>query len=56
MARVVVIYRTPKDIAAFDAYAHYFERHVPLAQMLPGLRKFEVLQGPGAIDNPEIHW
>jgi uncharacterized protein (TIGR02118 family) len=44
MARMVVIYRTPKDVAAFDK--HYFETHVPLAKKLPGLRKYEVSQGP----------
>jgi uncharacterized protein (TIGR02118 family) len=53
MARVVVIYRTPRDVAAFDE--HYFETHVPLAKMLPGLRKFEILHGPIAIENPEVH-
>ena len=40
MARMVVIYRTPKDPAAFDA--HYFEVHVPLAKKLPGLRKYVI--------------
>jgi uncharacterized protein (TIGR02118 family) len=44
MARMIVIYRTPKDVAAFDK--HYFETHVPLAKKLPGLRKYEVSQGP----------
>jgi uncharacterized protein (TIGR02118 family) len=44
MARMVVLYRTPKDIAAFDK--HYFEIHVPLAKKLPGLRRYEVSQGP----------
>lgn len=44
MARMVVIYKTPKDVAAFDK--HYFEIHVPLAKTLPGLRKYEVSQGP----------
>jgi uncharacterized protein (TIGR02118 family) len=44
MARMVVIYKTPKDVAAFDK--HYFETHVPLAKKLPGLRKYEVSQGP----------
>jgi len=53
MARVITAYRTPKDKAAFDQ--HYFDTHVPLTQLLPGLRKYEVLQGPGAIDNPEFH-
>jgi uncharacterized protein (TIGR02118 family) len=44
MARMVVIYRTPKDIEAFDR--HYFEIHVPLARKLPGLRKYEISDGP----------
>ncbi len=43
MARLVVIYKTPKDAAAFDE--HYFGTHVPLAKEIPGLRKFEVSQG-----------
>jgi len=41
---MVVIYKTPKDPAAFDR--HYFEIHVPLAKKLPGLRKYEVSRGP----------
>jgi len=44
MARMVVIYRTPKNVEAFDR--HYFEIHVPLAKKIPGLRKYEVSQGP----------
>jgi uncharacterized protein (TIGR02118 family) len=44
MARMVVIYKKPKDPAAFDK--HYFEVHVPLAKQLPGLRKYEVSKGP----------
>jgi uncharacterized protein (TIGR02118 family) len=44
MARMVVIYRTPENPAAFDR--HYFETHVPLAKKLPGLRKYEVSRGP----------
>lgn len=44
MARMVVIYRTPKDPAAFDK--HYFEVHIPLAKQLPGLRKYEVSRRP----------
>ena len=43
MARLMVLYRTPKDAAAFDKY--YFETHVPIAQKLPGLKKYEVSQG-----------
>ena len=44
MARLVVIYNIPKDAAAFDK--HYFGTHVPLAKKIPGLRKYEVSQGP----------
>jgi len=44
MARMVVIYRTPTDIEAFDR--HYFDIHVPLAKKIPGLRKYEVSDGP----------
>jgi uncharacterized protein (TIGR02118 family) len=36
MAQMVVIYRTPKNIEAFDR--HYFEIQVPLAKKIPGLR------------------
>jgi uncharacterized protein (TIGR02118 family) len=53
MARVVMMYRTPKDAAAFDQ--HYFDIHVPLAQLLPGLRKYEILQGSTSIENPGFH-
>lgn len=43
MARLVVMYKSPKDAAAFDKY--YFETHVPIARRIPGLRKYEVSQG-----------
>jgi uncharacterized protein (TIGR02118 family) len=48
MARMVVIYRTPKDVEAFDR--HYFGIHVPLAKKLPGLRRYEI--SSGAIATP----
>ena len=44
MARLVVIYKTPKDAAAFDK--HYYVTHIPIAKKIPGLRKYEVSQGP----------
>jgi uncharacterized protein (TIGR02118 family) len=44
MARMVVIYKMPKDVKTFER--HYFEKHVPLAKRLPGLRKCEVNHGP----------
>ena len=46
MARLVVMYKTPRDAAAFDQY--YFDRHVPLAKKIPGLRKYEAIKGPVA--------
>ena len=46
MAELVVMYKTPKDTAAFEKY--YFEKHVPLAKKIPGLRKYSVSQGPVA--------
>ena len=54
MAKLVAIYKKPKDIAAFNR--HYFATHVPLAKAVPGLRHYEVSNGavglpvePGAI-------
>jgi len=46
MAELVVLYKTPKDKAAFDK--HYYETHIPLAKKIPGLRKYAVSQGPVA--------
>jgi uncharacterized protein (TIGR02118 family) len=43
MAYLVVLYKTPKDTAAFDKY--YFEKHVPIAKKIPGLRSYEVSRG-----------
>jgi len=46
MAQLVVMYKTPEDAAAFDAY--YFGTHVPIAKRIPGLRTYDVSQGPVA--------
>jgi uncharacterized protein (TIGR02118 family) len=43
MAKMTVIYKTPKDIAAFEQ--HYFDVHIPLAKQLPGLIKYEISDG-----------
>jgi uncharacterized protein (TIGR02118 family) len=55
MARLMVLYKTPKDTAAFDKY--YFETHVPIAKKLPGLKKYEVNQGGVGLPmgGPGIH-
>jgi len=44
MAQLVVMYKTPRDAAAFDKY--YVDKHAPLAKKIPGVRKFEVSKGP----------
>jgi uncharacterized protein (TIGR02118 family) len=44
MTRVLAIYTTPADKAAFDA--HYFGTHVPLARKIPGLRGMRVSASP----------
>jgi len=36
MAELVVLYKMPKDPKAFDK--HYFEKHIPIAKKIPGLR------------------
>ena len=46
MATLVVLYNKPADAAAFDA--HYSSKHVPIAKKIPGLRRYEVSQGPVA--------
>lgn len=38
MHRITVQYGQPTDPAAFDS--HYFDIHVPIAQGLPGLKRF----------------
>ncbi len=44
MAKVIALYKRPADTAAFDA--HYWSRHMPLAKAMPGLRRYEVSDGP----------
>ena len=46
MAKLLVLYKTPTDAAAFDKY--YAETHIPLAKKIPGLRGYEISRGPVA--------
>jgi uncharacterized protein (TIGR02118 family) len=39
MVKLMVLYGKPTDTGAFDAY--YASTHAPLAEKLPGLRRFE---------------
>lgn len=50
MAQLVVLYKTPTDAAAFDAY--YAKTHIGLAKKIPGLRKYEISQGSIASPAP----
>lgn len=51
MAKIIAMYRTPVDVAAFDRY--YADNHVPLAKTIAGLRGYEVTRGPIAtLDRP----
>lgn len=43
MAKLFAVYQQPTDPAAFDAY--YFNKHVPLAKTIPGLKSYEVTTG-----------
>ena len=53
MAQLVVMYKTPKDAAAFDK--HYAEKHIPMAKKIPGLRKYEVSKGPTTPAGPSAY-
>lgn len=44
MAKMLVIYKTPADPAAFER--HYHDIHVPLAKQLPGLHRYEISRSP----------
>jgi uncharacterized protein (TIGR02118 family) len=55
MARLIAIYRTPKDPDAFDR--HYAATHAPLARTMPGLRSYDISRGPVASPSgaPGVH-
>ena len=46
VAKLIVIYRTPRDPAEFDRY--YAQVHTPLVKKIPGLRRLEVTRLTGA--------
>jgi uncharacterized protein (TIGR02118 family) len=55
MAKMVVVYKKPADVKAFEK--HYFETHIPLAKKIPGLRKYEISNGPITViaGPPDVH-
>ena len=44
MAKLIALYRKPSNTEAFDD--HYFNKHLPIAKKIPGLRGYEVSTGP----------
>jgi uncharacterized protein (TIGR02118 family) len=44
MAQVLALYKKPADAAAFND--HYYGKHLKIAKTLPGLRRYEVSNGP----------
>jgi len=44
MASLVVMYKTPPDPKAFDE--HHSQLLIPIAQRIPGLRRYETSRGP----------
>ena len=43
MSTLLVLYKTPKDPAAFDRY--YAEKHIGLAKKIPGLKSYRISKG-----------
>lgn len=54
MIKLIVLYGTPTDPAAFDDY--YKNTHIPIAAKIPGLRRMEV-SNIGSLDGstPQYH-
>jgi uncharacterized protein (TIGR02118 family) len=43
LATLLVLYKTPKDPAAFDR--HYAETHIGLAKKIPGVKSYRISKG-----------
>ena len=43
MAKLLVLYKNPKNSEAFDK--HYASVHIPLAKKIPGLKKYDISIG-----------
>jgi uncharacterized protein (TIGR02118 family) len=48
LATLLVLYKTPKDPAAFDR--HYAETHIGLAKKIPGVKSYRI--STGAVGTP----
>ena len=54
MVRFLVLYNTPEDPVEFDRY--YREVHIPLAQKLPGLRRYTISQDMAVIRGADAYY
>jgi uncharacterized protein (TIGR02118 family) len=52
MVEAVVLYGHPENPDAFER--HYAETHTPLAEAIPGLRRFEAARGFGTPDGGAV--
>lgn len=46
MVKLVVLYKKPQDIEAFEK--RYFAEHLPIANKIPGLKKIEIAKISGS--------
>jgi uncharacterized protein (TIGR02118 family) len=53
-ARLLVLWRTPTDPAAF--HRHYREIHIPLANKMPGLRRYTLSRDPVRVRGDEPYY
>jgi uncharacterized protein (TIGR02118 family) len=53
-ARLIVLYRTPDDPAAFDA--HYRDVHTPIVRRYPKLRDFRLTKADGVAGRPPDYY
>ncbi|HEY8301637.1 MAG TPA: EthD family reductase [Jatrophihabitans sp.] len=51
-AKLVVLYATPDDPAAFDA--HYRDVHGPLVDKIPGVQRWSLAKFVGAADEGDV--
>jgi uncharacterized protein (TIGR02118 family) len=49
MAKLIALYKKPRNAAEFDAY--YYKTHAPLAKKIPGVKRYEV--STGAVATPQ---
>jgi uncharacterized protein (TIGR02118 family) len=54
LVRLIVLYNTPEDAAAFDA--HYRDVHAPIVQRYPGLRDLRITHLSGVAGRESTYY